>query len=91
MDTSAAPISHEQHHQSHHRSGKRHQSRRKRTKKVMQRLAILFFVLIVLLAGWYIWVSSGSPEATGQSLHSSSAKVEVANIWKAAERCNLIG
>jgi flagellar basal body-associated protein FliL len=91
METSAVQIPHQHHHHSHHhRSGKHQESHRKRRKKVMQRLAILFFILIVMLAGLYIWLSSGSPEATGQSLHSSSAKVEVASIWKAAERCNLI-
>jgi len=56
----------------------------------MQRLAILFFILVVILAGLYIWLSSSSPEATGQSLHSSSAKVEVASLQKVGGRCELI-
>ena len=65
MESSAAQIAHEHRHHSHHRSGKRHSSRGKRTKKIVQRLAILFFFLIVMLAFLYVWLSSGSPESTG--------------------------
>jgi hypothetical protein len=90
METSSVQIPHQHRHHSHHRNGKGQQSRRKHRKKVMQRLAILFFILVVILAGLYIWLSSGSPEATGQSLPSSSAKVEVASLQKVGERCELI-
>jgi ABC-type Fe3+ transport system permease subunit len=77
METSAAQIAQQNRHHSHRRSGKRHQSRRKRTKKILQRLAILLFLLVVMLAFLYVWVSSGSSESTGQLLRSPSAKVEV--------------
>ena len=89
MENSAAQIAQEHGHHSHHRSDKRHSSRRKRTKKIVQRLAILLFILIVMLAGLYVWFSSGSSEPTGRSLHSSPAKAEVGSLWKASERCNL--
>ena len=74
METSAAQIPQQQH---GHRSGKRHKSRRERKKKVLQRFAILFFFLVVMLAIFYVWVSSGSLEATGQLLQSPQAKVDV--------------
>ena len=65
METSGAQIAQQNRHHTHHRSGKGHSSRRKRTKKIVQRLAILFFILIVMLAFLYICLSSGSPESTG--------------------------
>ena len=46
----------------------------------MQRLAILFFVLIVMLAFLYVWLSSRSHETTGQSLHLSPAKMKVLSL-----------
>jgi hypothetical protein len=75
MESSAAQIAHEHGHHSHHRGGKRHSSRRKRTKKIVQRLGIMFFILIVMLVAIYIWVSSGSSESTSQLLHSSQFPV----------------
>jgi uncharacterized membrane protein len=80
METSAAQIAQQNRHHSHRRSGKRHQSRRKRTKKIVQRLAILFFILIVMPAFLYVWLSSGTPETTGQSLHLSPAKMKVLSL-----------
>ena len=80
MENSAAQIAHEHGHHTHHRSGKGHSSRRKRTKKIVQRLAILFFILIVMLAFLYVWLSCGSPETTGQSLHLSPAKMKVLSL-----------
>ena len=79
METPGKEIPQRQDHRSHHRSGKRHQSRRTRTKKVMQRLAILFVFLLAMLAIFYVWVSCGSPEATGRLLQLPSTK-DVADL-----------
>ena len=52
----------------------RHQSRRQRTKKILQRLAIVLFLLVVMLAMWYIWISGGSSQATGRLLQAPGAE-----------------
>lgn len=82
MDNSAAQVraQHRPHRHRHrqHRddnSRPRHQhSGRKRTMKIVQRLAILFFILIVMLAFLYVWVSSGSSESTTYFWQSSPAQ-----------------
>ena len=92
METSAAQIPQQQRHSDHHRSGERHKSHRKRTKKLLQRIGIVFFLLIVMLAIFYVWVSSGSPEATGQLLQSPSTKVDlISHLVLANEFLSVIG
>jgi hypothetical protein len=78
MNSSAAEIAHHHRRHSHHGSGKHHSSRRKRTKKILRRLAILGFILIVMLAFLYVWFSSGSSEGTSQL--RQSPLVQVANM-----------
>ena len=71
METSAVEIPDQHRHNNYHRSGKRYQSYLERTKKVLQELAVWFFVLVVMLLILYVWASSGSPDTLQESSMSN--------------------
>ena len=53
------------HRHHHHGDGSHGHSRRKHMNKIVQRLAITGFLLLVLLTLLYVWTSSGSSETSG--------------------------
>ena len=75
MDDPATQFSHSHAHRRHHRhhgGGSRRHSHHKHGKEVVQRFTIIVFLLLVLVTLVYVWISSGSSEASGMILPSSS-------------------
>lgn len=62
---------------SRHRNGERRSSSRKHSRKVLQRLAIMFFILIVALAFLYVCLSSRSIESTSSLWRSPLARFAI--------------
>lgn len=77
MDT-ATRRGERRHRSHHHHGGRKHgQERRTETRKLIQRLAILSFILFTLLAFFYIWASSESNDATSSGAGQVSQMLHV--------------
>jgi heme/copper-type cytochrome/quinol oxidase subunit 4 len=74
------PHLHRHHH--HHGDGSHGHSRRKHMNKIVQRLAITGFLLLVLLTLLYVWTSSGSSETSGFVSPSLPVPIQSANRVK---------